>query len=198
MKTKEDKKYPKLKELRKAMKECQDAKRYQHTVGVEYTAASLAMCYGEDVLKAQIAGILHDSVKCMEDEKKLAICAKYKIPVSDVERRNPFLLHSKVGAFLAQKDYGIDDEDILNAINYHTTGRPNMSLLEKIVFIADYIEPGRNKATNLDSIRPLAFHDIDKAMVAILKDTLEYLKQDGNELDPMTQMTYDYYMKGEN
>ena len=166
--------------LAKAMEECQDGKRYFHTLGVAFTAASMAMRYGENVAQAQTAGLLHDCAKCLSDEKLLSICSKNHLEVTDVERRNPYLLHGKVGAYLGQKDYQIDDPDILNAITYHTTGRPGMSTLEKIIFIADYIEPGRNKALHLEEIRKLAFEDLDKTMLKILGDTLDYLESSGN------------------
>lgn len=182
-----------LKKITKSLEKTLDSKRFTHTLGVEYTAAALAMCHGESVINAQIAGLLHDCAKCMTDKKRLNICEKNHLVVSEVEKRNPFLLHGKVGAFLAEDEYGVDDEDILNAISYHTTGRPNMSLLEKIVYIADYIEPGRKQAPNLDEVRRLAFEDIDKALIKILEDTLAYLKSGNGEVDPMTKETYNYY-----
>ena len=182
-----------LKKLRRAMEKVQDSKRFEHTLGVEYTAAALAMRYGCDVRDAQIAGLLHDCAKCLTDEKRLSICKKNKIPVTAVEKKNPFLLHAKVGAYLAYQKYGVSNPDILNAIRSHTTGRQNMSTLEKIVFIADYIEPGRTQAANLAEIRKLAFLDLDKAFVRILADTLDYLKDTGNEIDPKTEETWKYY-----
>ncbi|MDE6167951.1 MAG: HD domain-containing protein, partial [Acetatifactor sp.] len=88
-----------LKHLRKAIKKRQDAKRFEHTMGVEFTAAALAMRYDESIQNARVAGILHDCAKCMSDEKRLAICDRHGIMVTDIERRNPFLLHAKVGAY---------------------------------------------------------------------------------------------------
>lgn len=186
-----------VRQLKKAMKKVQDKRRYEHTLGVCYTAAALAMRYGEPLEKAQIAGLLHDCAKCLTDEKRLSICEKNGIEVSDIERRNPFLLHAKAGAYLAEKKYDVTDADILNAVAYHTTGRENMSLLEKIIFVADYIEPGRKQAPNLPQIRQLSFLDLDKAMVRILEDTVQYLKESGNgrEVDPATEVTLDYYRK---
>lgn len=178
------------------MEKVQDAKRFAHTLGVEFTAAALAMRYQADVTDAQIAGLLHDCAKCLTDEKRVSICEKHQIPMTDIERRNPFLLHAKVGEFLAKEKYGITNPDILNAIRFHTTGRENMSLLERIVFVADYIEPGRRQAPNLAEIRQLAFTDLDAAMLKILEDTLSYLKATGGELDPMTEITYEYCRKG--
>ena len=174
------------------MEKVQDAKRFAHTLGVEFTAAALAMRYQADVTDAQIAGLLHDCAKCLTDEKRVSICEKHQIPMTDIERRNPFLLHAKVGEYLAREKYGITNPDILNAIRFHTTGRENMSLLERIVFVADYIEPGRRQAPNLTEIRQLAFTDLNAAMLKILEDTLSYLKATGGELDPMTEITYEY------
>lgn len=174
------------------MEKVQDAKRFAHTLGVEFTAAALAMKYQADVTDAQIAGLLHDCAKCLTDEKRVSICEKHQIPMTDIERRNPFLLHAKVGEYLAREKYGITNPDILNAIRFHTTGRENMSLLERIVFVADYIEPGRRQAPNLTEIRQLAFTDLNAAMLKILEDTLSYLKAMGGELDPMTEITYEY------
>lgn len=182
-----------LKKIRKAMEKSLDAKRYEHTLGVAYTAASLAMRYDTDIKDAQLAGLLHDCAKCLSDEKRLSICEKHNISVNEIEKRNPFLLHAKVGSFLAMDEYGVNNPDVINAILNHTTGRPGMSTLEKIVFVADYIEPGRKQAPNLGEIRKLAFLDLDKALIRILEDTLKYLDESEGEIDPMTKKTYDFY-----
>lgn len=187
------KKTNQLRKIRKAVEKVQDAKRFEHTQGVEYTAAALAMRYGIDIDSARAAGLLHDCAKCLSDEKRLSICKKNHIQVTEVERKNPFLLHAKVGAYLAREKYGIKDPDILNAIQNHTTGRKNMSLLEKIIFVADYIEPGRKHAPDLAVVRKLAFIDIDRALLKILRDTLQYLKTSGGDIDPMTEETWRYY-----
>ena len=181
--------------IRKQLVKALDSKRYEHTQGVAYTSAALAMRYGEEVQKAELAGLLHDCAKCLDNEKKIHICKKNDISISDAEQRNPFLLHAKVGGHLAKTKYKIDDEDIINAILYHTTGRPGMSLLEKIVYIADYIEPGRENAPNLDEVRKLSFQDIDEALLRILEDILVHLKDSKKEIDPMTQMTYEFYKR---
>lgn len=182
-----------LKKIRKKVEKAQDKSRFEHTLGVAYTAAMLARIYGLNEEDALIAGYLHDCAKCLSHDEKLKICKKNDIEVTPLEKRNPFLLHSKVGSFLAHTEYGIDDSDILNAITYHTTGRPEMSLLEKIVFISDYIEPGRESAPNLLEIRKTVFTDLDSALIMVLKDTLNYLSASGKEIDEMTQKTYDYY-----
>lgn len=184
-----------LKKIRKKMEKTLDHKRFEHTLGVAYTASALAMCYQTDINKAQAAGLLHDCAKCMDNEKKLSICQKHDIPVTDIERQNPFLLHAKVGSYIAREKFHIHDRDILNAVLNHTTGRPGMSQLEKMIYIADYIEPGRKQAPNLAKVRRLAFTDIDAALLEILQDTLTYLKSIDSPIDPMTQETYHYYMK---
>ena len=148
--------------------------------------------------KAQLAGLLHDCAKCIPNEKKLKICVKNNIPVTQVEKDNPFLLHAKVGAFLARVLYEVEDEEILHAISVHTTGAPAMNTLDKIVFIADYIEPKRDKAANLKEIRKTAFEDLDEALKMILCDTIHYLNGSKNDknIDPMTLETYHYYTGG--
>jgi len=182
-----------LRKLRKKMKKVQDARRFEHTLGVEFTSAALAMRYGASLESARIAGLLHDCAKCLTEEKMVSVCEKNNIPISELERANPFLLHARVGAFLAREQYGVTDEDILNAIENHTTGRPGMSLLEKIVFIADYMEPGRNQAPDLEEIRRLAFTDLNRTLLKILGDTLEYLDSKNGDVDPMTRKTWEYY-----
>lgn len=172
-----------------------DTNRYEHTIGVAYTAAALAMRYGEDIEKAKMAGLLHDNAKCLSDEKRIQICKKYNIHMTPVEQNNPFLLHAKVGAFYAMHKYKINDKAIIRAILYHTTGRPEMTLLEKIIYVADYIEPLRHEAENLDEVRKLAFEDIDKAMLKILSDTWDYLQTTNGEIDNNTMKTYNYYKR---
>ena len=183
----------KYREICKELKSLLSEKRYEHTKGVEYTCASLAMRYGADMRKARIAGLLHDCAKYLSPENKIHFCKKYELPISEFEGKNPELLHAKLGACFAHTKYGIDDEEILSAITWHTTGKPEMSLLDKIVFIADYIEPNRDKAEDLPVVRKLAFEDIDKCLLRILKDTVAYLATTNKVTDPMPQKTYEYY-----
>lgn len=174
-----------------------DHDRYIHTLGVAYTAASLAMCHGLDHNNAFLAGLLHDCAKCIPDDKKIEKCLKHNIVITETERRLPYLLHSKLGAYYAQHKYGIDDEDILNSITFHTTGRPAMSKLEQIIFISDYIEPKRNKANRLKEIRMMAFRNLDECTFMILDDTIKYLSSKGSieSIDRTTIETHKYYEK---
>ena len=184
-----------LAKLQKKLRKELDEDRYTHTLGVMYTSAALAMRYGVDLEKAQVAGLLHDCAKCIPNEKKLKMCEKYNIPITRVENNAPFLLHSKLGAYLAKEKYGVQDEEILQAIVWHTTGKPDMTLLEEIVFLADYIEPMRWKAENLEEIRRIAFVDLDLAVYMTLRDTLHYLETGPGEVDEMTRSACQYYGK---
>ena len=157
------------------LKKYLDEDRLWHTLGVMQMSASLAIRYDYPMERAQLAGLLHDCAKCIPAKKKLKICKENEIPVTDFEREHTFLLHAKVGAWVAREKYGVTDPEILSAITWHTTGKEDMTLLEKIVYIADYIEPARNKAPRLPEIRKIAFEDLDRCMYAILHDTLEYM-----------------------
>lgn len=179
--------------IMKSVKKAQTKQRYQHTLGVAYTASALAMKYGTDIQQAYLAGILHDCAKCISDEKLQHKCEKNHISITDFERNSPYLLHSKLGAFYAREKYNIQDEEILNSIIHHTTGKPDMSMLEKIIFVADYIEPNRYKAPNLDEIRQIAFENIDRAVYIIMKDTLSYLKKTKSSIDNASIETFHYY-----
>lgn len=183
----------KIIEIQQKLQHELDEERYQHTLGVMYTSAALAMRHCCDMEQALLAGLLHDCAKCIPNEEKIRICQTQGIPVSDVERANPSLLHAKLGAYLAKEQYQVTDSNVLNAISSHTTGRPEMTLLEKIVYIADYMEPGRRNLPNMEEVRFLAFQDIDACLLRILKDSLVYLKTRKMPIDPMTEQTYIYY-----
>lgn len=184
-----------LQKIRKKLKKYLDEERMWHTMGVMYTAASLAMVYGEDIEKAQLAGLLHDSAKCIPAKKKLKLCQEHNIPVTDFEKSHSFLLHAKLGAWVAEEKYGVTDQEVLDAIIWHTTGRPGMTTLEKIIYIADYIEPARKKAPRLEEIRALAYKDLDLCMYEILSNTLVYLNSDPENVDKTTEEAFHYYKK---
>ena len=179
--------------IRRRLKKKMDEDRFEHTMGVAYTSVCLAMRYGCDLDQALTAGLLHDCAKCIPNEKKIEMCKKYHLQISAAELANPGLLHAKLGAYVAWKKFQIEDEEILRAIASHTTGRPAMSLLDKIIYIADFIEPGRTEAPNLPAVRKLAFCDIDACLYRILEDSLSYLENKGVTVDPMTEKTFLYY-----
>lgn len=182
-----------LEKIQNKLKNKLKKERYQHTLGVMYTAGSLAMRYGENLEEALTAGLLHDCGKYPSIEKQLRKCQKYGIRLERAEVETPALIHARLGACLAEKKYGIDNPRILDAIRYHTTGRPHMSMLDKIIYLADYIEPGRKMIPDLPEIRKLSFTDIDRAVCRCAEATLQYLKQSKRPIDPLTQETYEYY-----
>lgn len=186
-----------LKQISRKLSKILKKDRYNHTLGVMYTAASLAMCYGADIRKAMTAGLLHDCGKYLSAEEQILLCRKKNISLTESELEMPALVHAKLGAYLARHEYGITDPDILDAITYHTTGRPDMTLLEKIVYIADYIEPNRKEIPGLDQIRRIVFTDIDRAVCLSAGSTVRYLRNGGKAVDPMTVNTYNFYKRKE-
>ena len=179
--------------MQKKLAKYLDEDRYEHTLGVMFTCAALAMVHDCDLITAQTAGLLHDCAKCIPNKKKLKMCSQHHISVSEFEQEHPFLLHAKLGAYVAKAKYDVTDENILSAITWHTTGKPEMTLLEKIVYIADYIEPKRDKAPNLAIVRKLAFQDLDECMYKILADTLAYLEENPKDIDNATKDAFLYY-----
>lgn len=182
-------------EIQEKLQQILEKKRYEHTIGVMYTAGCLAMAHGFSMEKSMLAGLLHDCAKCMSHEEHVALCNLHQVPISEAEHQNKSLLHAKAGAILAEDEYGITDPEILHAIAVHTTGQPDMSVLDKIIYIADYIEPSRDKAMHLEQIRALAYQDLDACMAQILYDTLKYLETKSHHIDDTTQETYLFYEK---
>ncbi len=182
-----------ISKIKKKLKKKLDKERYHHTLDVASTAVCMAMRYEVDLETANLAGLLHDCAKCIPDDEKYELCAKYNISLSDAERQNPSLLHAKLGAYIARDKYGVKDQEILDAITWHTTGKADMTTLEKIIFIADYIEPGRTKQKNLAQIRKMAFINLDETMYLIVKDTLEYLSTTPKTIDENTHGAFGYY-----
>lgn len=169
-------------------------KRYIHSLGVMYTAQALAMRYDVSLEKAAFAGILHDCAKEMKDDELLRYCKKHNINVSSEEEHSPFLLHGKAGAYIAQTKYKVNDNDILDAIRFHTTGKPAMTTLGKIIYIADFIEPNRKPLEILPMIRKEAFCSLDKTCALILYYTIDYLgKNPDKHIDSNSKYAYDYY-----
>lgn len=183
----------KFDKMKKRVQDHLDKERYEHTMGVMYTAAAMAMRYQVDMEKALIAGLLHDCAKCLSHEERVDLCNQYHVDITTSEITNKSLLHAKAGAILAKQLYNIDDPEILHAICVHTTGEPNMQLLDKIIYVADYIEPGRDKAPNLEFLRKIAYQDIDQCIACISFDTLTYLNTQKGSIDPTTQLTYEFY-----
>ena len=158
-------------------------KRYAHTLGVMATAASLAELHGASVEKAALAGLLHDCAREIRGEELFHMCKEQGIPLDPVTVAQPELLHGPLGAKLAEQEYGVADQEVLAAIRSHTIGREGMSLLEKIVFVADYVEPGR-EFPGVEDIRQLTHEDMDRAMILAIDTTLGYVMRQGKLIHP--------------
>ncbi len=179
--------------IRKDLEKELDTQRFEHSLGVEYTSACMAIVHGCDIYNARLAGLLHDCAKCIPDNEKISIMEKAGCPPLQEELDNHSLLHAKAGAILARDEYDIEDEDILNAIRFHTVGRPNMSLLEKIVYIADFIEPNRKELKIMEGVRHAAFTDIDQALLWIMESVKNYVEMKGYAPAPSSLAAYEYY-----
>ncbi|NLD20313.1 MAG: HD domain-containing protein [Clostridiales bacterium] len=157
--------------------------RREHTYAVAWEAVKLAAHYGADGDKAKIAALFHDMFRNMSLNAMNMYVNHWGLPKKYLD--NPNLAHGKLAAEMMKRTYEISDEDILNAVSYHTTGRAGMSKLEKIIFLADAIEPGRNYPT-VEETRALAYTDIDRACISSLERTIEYIQGKGDYLDPDT------------
>jgi predicted HD superfamily hydrolase involved in NAD metabolism len=167
--------------------------RYQHTIGVMDTAIVLAERYGADVKKAELAAIFHDYAKFRpKDEMKQIIIDQGMEP--QLLAFNSELWHAPVGAYLVEKEVGIKDEEILDAIRYHTSGRMGMSLLDKIIYLADYIEPGRH-FPGVDEVRDLAKANLNLALIQAIKNSIQFLMRKNQPVYPDTIYTYNDLVK---
>lgn len=174
-------------------------KRKIHTYGVRDTALALAKQYGCDLHKTELAALLHDLYRGVPEN-----VLNYHVKHLGLDNRylnDPNLAHGKIAAVMIQRDFDIHDEDIINAVSFHTTGRPGMSLLEKIIYISDAIEPGRSYP-GVEELRKLVKEDLDMACLASMKKTVEYVSSEGKFLDEDTIKAQKYleetiYNKGE-
>lgn len=179
--------------IREHMKDKLNPMRYEHTLGVTYTCMALAMRYEYDLKKAELAGLLHDCAKRYNENSIIKKCLNKGIELTESELSAPAIVHAKLGAWMAEHKYGITDPEILSAIACHTTGKPAMGLLDKILYVADYIEPGRDRAPLLGEMRKLAFVNLDEALYRIMKGILEYLTESETQIDDMTRVAFEYY-----
>lgn len=180
---------------------CQDAekmvkkelskKRFTHTINVKNMAVELAKKYGEDPEKAALAALLHDSVKERPREELLRILEENAIIAKDAKKSPPPVWHGPCAAILAKTQWGIEDEDILSAIWCHTTGRPGMSRLDKILYISDMISAERDYP-EVEELRTLAQKDLDEAVITAVRYNVRWIRQVGKPVDPMSLKTLEY------
>lgn len=159
-------------------------RRWRHTEGVMTTSVDLAKRYGVDPERAELAALLHDVAKYWAIDRQAALIREHGLS-DDVLAYEKELWHAPVGAWVARHEFGVEDEGVLDAIRYHTSGRRGMSLLEKVVWLADYIEPGRD-FPGVDDIRKLAQSDMDRAILAGLDGTIGFLIAKGKRIYPVT------------
>lgn len=153
-------------------------KRYEHSVNVMNVSIDLANHYGYSTKKAAMAGLLHDCGKLQDKKNILKLTQDFGIILDNVTKNNKELVHALLGKELAKREYNVEDEEILDAIRFHTTGRENMNLIEKIVYIADVIEPNRD-FPGIEKIRNMAYKDIDRSVLYSMNNTIKFLIDKG-------------------
>ena len=164
--------------------------RVAHVLGCRDEAVRMAAHWGEDVTNAARAGILHDITKVLDGPLQLTLCAAYDKVLNDFSRKYPKTLHALTGSLVAEKIFG-ENEAVVEAICNHTTGRANMSTLEKIIYVADYMEPCRD-FPGVEKLRELAYSDLDAALKLGLEMTLQHLARQGNEVSPESREALAY------
>lgn len=179
-----------LAELKNTLK----PKRYKHVLGVIDAAKKLSLKWNVDQEKAEMAALFHDFSKNMGFEDMIKYAAENEITFDKIESSNKELMHGKIARDVAYKKYFITDEDILNSIEYHTTGRRGMSKLEKLIFLADYIEPNRS-FPGVDKLRDVSFENLDKALVDAIDGTIEHLIKLGEIIHPRTLEARNYLIE---
>ena len=167
--------------------------RYLHTLGVVETAKSLAKIYGVDIKKAEIAALAHDIAKNLSPQELLEVIDTNHIDLSFDEKNTRELWHAIVGPIVAKEQFEIEDKEILSAIRWHTTGKENMSKLDKIIYCADKLEEKRAFASSLDDIRKVAFEDIDKCFVLLMKEQVKMFKEKNKSVGPKINEMIEFY-----
>ena len=183
-----------INEITRYLKTNLSEKRFLHTLGVAETAEALAKRWGADCFKAFLAGLVHDCAKELPFDKTLNFLEESGYRITWLEESAPGILHAPLGAVLAKKLFGIEDESILDAIKYHTTGRENMTILEKIVYIADFIEPGREYSESKE-VKKLADIDLDRAALMETDFVIKFTIDRGRTLHPDTIKTRNYLLR---
>jgi len=174
-----------VEEMKEKLKKELSPERFKHSIGVMEECIRLAKFYNVDEKKAEIAGLLHDCSKHLNSSDVLAIIGEKGLAVDDIRINTPALYHGIMAPIIASEQYGVSDKEILDALYWHSTGRAGMTPLEAIVFIADYIEPGRN-FDNLDQARKAAYEDINLCILMLADSTIEHVLKKGDFLHPDT------------
>ena len=165
-------------------------KRVPHVLGCRDTAAELAKIWGADETDAARAGLLHDVTKALDGQLQLTLCKEYGIILDDFSSKNPKTLHALTGSLVADRIFG-ENKAVVSAIRSHTTGKPGMNVLEKIIYVADYMEPNRD-FPGVEKLRHLAYTDLDKALKLGLEMTLEMLRSQNRQISPESSQALAY------
>lgn len=168
--------------------------RYVHTFGVAECAVKLAALNGIDTNKAEIAALIHDAAKYMDIDKQKNLIRKSGYQIDDVMEYSPQLLHGFTASIIGKDMMGIEDEEVLSAVRYHTTGKKNMTTLEKIIYIADYIEPNRD-FPGVEEIRKLTFDNLDKGVLMGLSNSIIYVVKKGDMIHPLSLEARNYLLR---
>lgn len=185
------------KALLEKLKASLSKKRYQHSEGVCDTAVRLARKFGADEKKAAVAGILHDCAKGMKIPEQIEKCAEYGLPLDEITQQCAPVIHAPLGAEMAKREYGIRDEEILNAIRRHTVGGKGMTLLDKILYTADMIEPHR-EFDGVERLRAEAEQDLETAFFDCVRQSLIFNIQENKMIHPDTLICYNEWIGREN
>lgn len=170
--------------------------RFKHSLGVRDTAVDLAKRYNADIEKARTAGLVHDCAKNMSGEEIIKLCEADGYELDEVSLKSPSLMHGLAGSIIAKKVMGIEDPEILSAVRYHTTGKKNMTLIEKIIYIADYIEPSRD-FPYVEVLRETTKKDLDEGLLLAFNNTLKFVMDKGHliHFDTVEARNYLIYNK---
>ena len=180
---------PKAVEIEKYLKSKLTPERYTHVLSVRELALDLAKRYGADLRKVNLAVLLHDCAKWMRTSEQYEAAANHEIQLDEIEHHNPSLVHALIGVEFAVSHFDVDNPEILNAIRVHTTGSGKMTLIDKILYVADFAEPKRHHA-EAHSVRELAYQDLDKAVFETSRYKIEYLLAKGVLIHPHTIDAY--------
>ena len=182
-------------QMEEKLKNVLSQKRFDHSIGVMEVAMKMAEHFGCDVEKARLAGLLHDCAKEIDKDDAVRLCDELGIELDDEKRVQKGLIHADLGAEIMKREYGVSDKEIYNAVKYHTMGRADMTGLDKILYLADFIEPTRREFEGLEKLRSLCFSDLDEAMLFAINLSISFVTGKGKTLHEQTIKTKAYFTK---
>ena len=181
--------------LQKKLETMLTPNRFLHSLGVMETAMVMAKRFGENVEKARIAGLLHDCAKDIDKGKMVQMCEELGVYLDPMKREQRSLIHADLGAKLLETEFGIDDPHIIGAVKHHTLGREKMTNLEKILYLADLIEPNRKPFEGIDELRQLSEKNLDCAMLCAVEQSIDHIQHKHKPLHSQTLATQQYFLK---